>query len=284
MHGIDVTLLMIRLIVGLTMVAHGWNHALRGGKIAGTARWFESLGLRPGRVHAWMSAVTETGCGLALAAGFLTPLAAGGLLGTMLVAGVIEHRTHGFFIFRNGYEYVLMIAVILSALAISGGGTAALDHAIGFGLSPVTGLAACVGIGAGGAGVLLGACWRPASQPPPSAGRGSAASLPARQEKHSVDITVGQRLRSPVCETEIIVVRAPDVPVELSCCGYPMTSKPGRTGGPPAASRGSTLLGKRYEDEQTGLEVLCTKPGPGALAADGRRLTIKAAKALPASD
>jgi putative oxidoreductase len=163
MRASDVTVLLIRLIVGLIMVVHGWNHALGGGKIAGTARWFESLGLRPGRVHAWMSAVTEAGCGLALGAGFLTPLAAGGLLGTMLVAGVIEHRTHGFFIFRNGYEYVLMIAVILCAVAISGGGRAALDHSIGFGLSPVTGLAACVGIGAGGAAALVGAWWRPAA-------------------------------------------------------------------------------------------------------------------------
>jgi putative oxidoreductase len=163
MHAFDVTLLMIRLIVGLTMVAHGWNHALGGGKIPGTARWFESLGLRPGRAHAWLSVATEVGCGLALAAGFLTPLAAGGLLGTMLVAAVVEHRAHGFFIFRNGYEYVLMIAVILCATAISGGGRAALDHSIGFGLGPATGLAACIGIGAGGAAALLGACWRPAA-------------------------------------------------------------------------------------------------------------------------
>ena len=46
----DVALLMIRLIVGLTLVLHGWNHAFGGGKIPGTARWFESLGLRPGRL------------------------------------------------------------------------------------------------------------------------------------------------------------------------------------------------------------------------------------------
>src|SRR5258708_13106936 len=115
MHAMDVALLMIRLIVGLTLVLHGWNHAFGGGKIPGTARWFESLGLRPGRLHAWLSAATEIGCGLALAAGFLTPLAAGGLLGTMVVAGVIEHRTHGFFIFPTGYEYGLMISVILFA-------------------------------------------------------------------------------------------------------------------------------------------------------------------------
>lgn len=166
MRAIDVSLLLIRLIVGLTMVAHGWNHAFGGGRIEGTAGWFESLGLRPGRVHAWMSVLTEVGCGLAFAAGFLTPLAAGGLLGTMVVAGVIEHRTHGFFVFRNGYEYVLMIAVVLAATAIGGPGRAAVDHAAGFQLSASAGIAACLAIGFGGAALLLGTCWRPKTTHP----------------------------------------------------------------------------------------------------------------------
>jgi hypothetical protein len=52
----------------------------------------------------------------------------------------------------------------------------------------------------------------------------------------------------------------------------------------PADGDGGTLLGKRYVDEPTGLEVLCTRPGSGKLAADGRELTIKAPRALPASD
>src|SRR5260370_39360609 len=130
MHAMDVALRMIRLMVGLTLVLRGWNHAFGGGRIPGTARWFESLGLRPGRLHAWLSAATEIGCGLALAAGFLTPLAAGGLLGTMVVAGVIEHRTHGVFIFRNGYEYVLMISVILCATTVTRAGQAGLGHVV----------------------------------------------------------------------------------------------------------------------------------------------------------
>jgi putative oxidoreductase len=78
MHPTDISLLIVRLIVGLTLVAHGWNHAFGGGKITGTARWFESLGPHPGRLHAYLSALTETGCGLAVAAGFLTPPAVGG--------------------------------------------------------------------------------------------------------------------------------------------------------------------------------------------------------------
>ena len=99
------------------------------------------------------------------------------------------------------------------------------------------------------------------------------------------DMTAGQRLRSAVCATEVIVVRMPDVPIGLSCGGHPMTTEdPGRPGTPAAGGDGGTLLGKRYVDEQTGLEVLCTKPGTGGLAADGRPLAIKAPKPLPASD
>ena len=43
-------------------------------------------------------------------------------------------------------------------------------------------------------------------------------------------------------------------------------------------------MGKRYTDEDSTLEVLCSKPGPGALAADGREMPIKGAKPLPSSD
>ncbi len=161
MHAVDTTLLIIRVTVGLTMVAHGWNHAFGGGKLAGTAGWFEGLGLRPGRIHALMSVLVEVGCGIAFAAGFLTPAAAGALLGTMIVAGVIEHRTHGFFVFRNGYEYVLLIGLVLIAVAVSGGGTASLDEAAGIHLSAWAGFAVCAGIGAGGSALLLGTCWRP---------------------------------------------------------------------------------------------------------------------------
>jgi hypothetical protein len=55
-------------------------------------------------------------------------------------------------------------------------------------------------------------------------------------------------------------------------------------GTPAPGAGGGTLLGKRYVDDPTGLELLCTKPGAGELAVDGRPLTIKGPKALPASD
>jgi hypothetical protein len=100
-------------------------------------------------------------------------------------------------------------------------------------------------------------------------------------------LTAGVRLRSSVCGAEVIVVRAPDRPVALTCGGLPMSADAAvqpASGAHNDVDQDGTLLGKRYVDEPTRLEVLCTRPGTGKLAADGRYLTIKAPKALPASD
>jgi len=100
------------------------------------------------------------------------------------------------------------------------------------------------------------------------------------------ELAAGKRLRSPACGTEVIVVRAPAAPVELTCGGSPMTGEAAAAGAtpPPAADGAGAQLGKRYVDEATGLELLCTKPGRAVPAADGRELTLKTAKPLPASD
>ncbi len=63
MLEVDLAALLLRVTVGGTMIAHGWNHAFGGGKLPGTARWFESIGIRPGRVHALLATLTELGAG-----------------------------------------------------------------------------------------------------------------------------------------------------------------------------------------------------------------------------
>jgi putative oxidoreductase len=162
MVSVNIAALVLRLVVGGTMMAHGWNHAFGGGKLPGTARWFESIGIRPGRVHALFGTVTELGAG-GLLLGLLTPLAAAGVVGTMLVALVANHAKNGFFIFRpgEGYEYVLMITLVSCAIGALGAGDWSLDHAAGF---SVTGWAGAGHRGAGrsgGAALLLATCWRP---------------------------------------------------------------------------------------------------------------------------
>jgi putative oxidoreductase len=164
--GSDLASVLLRATVGGTLLAHGWNHVWGGGRLAGTARWFESIGIRPGRVHALLASVTELVGGAMLVLGLLTPLAAATAVGTMTVALVANHRRNGFFIFRpgEGYEYVLMIIVVAAAIGCLGGGRISVDDALGLAddLDGATGLAVAVGLGGAGAALLLGTCWRPA--------------------------------------------------------------------------------------------------------------------------
>jgi putative oxidoreductase len=166
MHSLDVTALLLRLSLGVTMLAHGWNHMFGGQKLAGTTRWFASIGMRPAWVHAWVASLTELGCGLLLVAGLLTPLAAGGVLGTMMVALITNHLRNGFFIFRpgEGYEYVLMICVVSVALAGIGGGYLSIDHAIALPISKGVAYAVCLGAGLGGSLLTLVTSWRPGAE------------------------------------------------------------------------------------------------------------------------
>jgi putative oxidoreductase len=166
MNAVTYAALFLRAALGITMVAHGWNHAFRGGKLPGTARWFESIGIKPGKVHALLATVTELGSGVLLLLGFLTPLAAAGVVGTMLVALIANHIRNGFFIFRpgEGYEYVLFIVLSGFAMGALGGGKISLDHAFKLHLHGWLyggkGLAVTA-IGAVGALLLLATCWRP---------------------------------------------------------------------------------------------------------------------------
>ncbi|MEV8546513.1 hypothetical protein [Streptomyces sp. NPDC051572] len=98
---------------------------------------------------------------------------------------------------------------------------------------------------------------------------------------------MGTALRSAVDSVEVIVVRAPKEQLDLRCGGAPLL-------GPDETARGGvgtedtegpgTLLGKRYHHEPSGLELLCVKPGPGTLSANGEPLPVKTAKQLPSSD
>ncbi len=97
----------------------------------------------------------------------------------------------------------------------------------------------------------------------------------------------GNRMRSAVCATEVMIVAAPDADVEVCCGGATMldiAEKPAGGQEIAADAAGGTQLGKRYVNETGDLEVLCTKPGDGSLSTGGAALTIKGAKPLPSSD
>lgn len=163
--SINLVLLVLRCGVGAVMLAHGYNHVYGGGKIVGTARWFESLGMRPGIVHAWLASLTELAGGIALVLGLLTPLGGAAVMGVMLVAWITNHRGNGFFIFRpgEGWEYVMTLTLVGLALAVLGPGEWSLDEVLDLNddLVGSTGLYIALVAGAGGAAALLATSWRP---------------------------------------------------------------------------------------------------------------------------
>lgn len=99
-------------------------------------------------------------------------------------------------------------------------------------------------------------------------------------------LDAGARMKSSVCDTQVMVVSAPDRDVDVTCGGAPLVPLDAETsGGEPAAdASGGSQIGKRYVNEAGDLELLCTKAGAGSLAADGEPLGLKGAKPLPSSD
>ncbi|MGB8407015.1 MAG: DoxX family protein [Mycobacterium sp.] len=123
----DFSILLLRVVLGLTMAAHGYNKFFGGGRIPGTAAWFDSIGMKPGMLHARLAASTEILAGLGLALGLLTPIPAAGFVALMFVAAWTVHRANGFFIVKSGWEYNLILAVAAVAIAGTGAGRYSLD-------------------------------------------------------------------------------------------------------------------------------------------------------------
>lgn len=157
----DLALTILRVAAGITMAAHGANK-IKGG-LDGVASWFDSMGMRPGKLHARFAAFGEVLAGLFLAAGLLTSFACLGFVGLMTVAAVTVHLEKGFFILDEGWEYVFILGVIAVTIALLGPGGWSLDAALGVDddLDGFVGLAIAGGGGLAAAGTLLGVFYRP---------------------------------------------------------------------------------------------------------------------------
>ncbi|HEY2430705.1 MAG TPA: DoxX family protein [Acidimicrobiales bacterium] len=161
-HALDLGLLLLRVATGVVIFMHGYNHFFGGGRLRGAGRWFDSLGIRPGYFHAWVTAVVEVGAGVLLIVGFLTPVAAAGVVGIVSVAGIVVHRKNGFFVLKEGWEYVTYLALVSAAIGVMGPGEWSLDHAIGWhDIHGGWGLALSFGLGFVAALGLLAVFWRP---------------------------------------------------------------------------------------------------------------------------
>lgn len=119
-------LLLLRIVLGVVFVAHGWQKVAVDG-LAATRQAFGGMGIPLAEVAAPVAAVTELAAGIALLVGFATRIAAVLLAVTAVVALVVVHLPNGFSSAEGGIEYVLVLAVASVAIAATGPGRLALD-------------------------------------------------------------------------------------------------------------------------------------------------------------
>jgi putative oxidoreductase len=125
-------LLVLRLVIGLTVAAHGAQKLFGWWGGPGMKNWtagMTRMRLRPATAWAWISALGELLGGLGLAAGFLIPLPNLAIAGAMLVAIALVHWPKGFFNSKGGFEFNLSILAAIAAIALIGPGDLSLDAA-----------------------------------------------------------------------------------------------------------------------------------------------------------
>lgn len=128
----DTALLVLRLVLGVVFVAHGWKKVFIDGMNGkdGTIAMFAAMNVPLPRASAWGVASAEVLGGALLVLGLLTTAAAGALMLLFAMVTYFVHLPNGLFVNEGGVEFTLLITVALLQLVIFGAGRASLDHAL----------------------------------------------------------------------------------------------------------------------------------------------------------
>jgi putative oxidoreductase len=124
---------LTRAVVGPLFIGHGTQKLFGwfgGGGIESTGQQFETLGLKPGKHQATAAGLAEALGGVLLTLGFLTPVGATFVSGTMVTAIRKVHAANGPWVTKGGYEYNLVLLAAMVALTESGPGPLSLDAAV----------------------------------------------------------------------------------------------------------------------------------------------------------
>lgn len=122
-------LLVARLILGVVLVAHGWQKFTEWG-LAGTTASFQEMGVPAPPASALIAAIVELGGGVLLLLGLFTTVAGFLVALTMLGAVLFVHAPHGVFVAGNGWELVAVIGLAALVFALVGPGRISLDALI----------------------------------------------------------------------------------------------------------------------------------------------------------
>ena len=154
----DFGLFLVRGVTGALLIGHGTQKLFGwfgGGGPDGTGAMLESLGYPQGKDMARLTGAAETGAGVSLASGLLTPLGAAGVIGVMTNATVSVHLSSGLWNHNGGYEYPLVLSTLATSFALGGPGKLSSDAAIGWKLSGAWWTLGALALGGGAAAAAL---------------------------------------------------------------------------------------------------------------------------------
>jgi len=132
----DLGLLVLRVVVGSVVAMHGFmklGWVGKGGSVAGTGGWFNSIGLRPGILWALVAVLAEAGGGALMVLGLGGPIGPGLVAADLFVVTMVAHWPQGFWVSggKAGWEFTLPLAAAGFAVALVGNGAWSLDAALG---------------------------------------------------------------------------------------------------------------------------------------------------------
>jgi putative oxidoreductase len=126
----DVAFALVRVVVGIMFLMHvSTKFKIGAGAVA--ANVMAKNGLEPALGFAYAAMILETVGGVCLIIGLFTRFFAAALAIEMATALLFVHLPKGYAAGGGGYEYVLLIGIVLFAIAIRGGGQYSADRMVG---------------------------------------------------------------------------------------------------------------------------------------------------------
>jgi putative oxidoreductase len=126
----DISYTLVRVVIGYILFMHGWSK-LTGAGVAGVSAYMAKQGLHPGALFAIAAMILETVGAICIILGLFTRFFAAALAVEIGIAFLLVHLARGFSVGKGGFEYVLLIGIVLFAIAIRGGGPYSVDQKIG---------------------------------------------------------------------------------------------------------------------------------------------------------
>lgn len=121
---------MVRIAIGCILFMHGWVKVTTGG-IDGVTGYFAGKGFPAPMAFALAAMFLETVGAACVAVGLFTRFFAAALAIELGIAFLVVHFPNGFAVGKGGYEYVLLLGILMFAIALRGGGPYSVDRAIG---------------------------------------------------------------------------------------------------------------------------------------------------------